>query len=151
MQEFTFAQNIDKSIFRDYYLVYPFDKATLSEIQGTVTIIGHEFAHQWFGNLVTCSRWKYLWLNEGFANYFQHYISSVVSILRKFFRSKVKIIGKNENVKNILDRELCCSLSKSSKRMIKEQFLKLKKRKNRKQACYLERKKILGSNFFMES
>ena len=29
----------------------------------------HEFAHQWWGNLVTCVDWKHFWLNEGIANF----------------------------------------------------------------------------------
>lgn len=33
----------------------------------------HELAHQWFGDLVTCKDWSNLWLNEGFATYFEHY------------------------------------------------------------------------------
>lgn len=39
-------------------------------------VIAHEIVHQWFGNLVSPSDWKYLWLNESFATYFGH---SVVS------------------------------------------------------------------------
>ncbi len=31
----------------------------------------HELAHQWFGDLVTCREWAHLWLNEGFASYFE--------------------------------------------------------------------------------
>ncbi len=33
-------------------------------------LIAHELAHQWFGDLVTCKDWSHLWLNEGFASYF---------------------------------------------------------------------------------
>jgi len=29
----------------------------------------HEFAHQWWGNLVTCVDWKHFWLNEGIATF----------------------------------------------------------------------------------
>jgi len=40
---------------------------------GDDVVISHELAHQWFGDLVTCKDWTNLWLNEGFATYFEHY------------------------------------------------------------------------------
>lgn len=33
-------------------------------------LVAHELAHQWFGDLLTCKEWSHLWLNEGFASYF---------------------------------------------------------------------------------
>ena len=32
-------------------------------------LISHEFAHQWFGDMITCATWADIWLNEGFATY----------------------------------------------------------------------------------
>lgn len=42
-------------------------------------ILSHEIAHMWFGNLVTCDWWDVLWLNEGFARYYQYYLTDLVS------------------------------------------------------------------------
>ncbi len=32
-------------------------------------LVVHEFAHQWFGDMITCASWADLWINEGFATY----------------------------------------------------------------------------------
>jgi len=34
-------------------------------------LVAHELVHQWWGDLLTCRDWSHLWLNEGFATYFQ--------------------------------------------------------------------------------
>ena len=48
-----------------------FQPAYATPFNNAVNLVAHEAAHQWFGDLVTCSDWCHAWINEGFATYLQ--------------------------------------------------------------------------------
>lgn len=58
--------------FREVDLLYEKVNSPASSRQRVATVIAHEFAHQWFGDLVTPEWWKFVWLSEGFATYFMY-------------------------------------------------------------------------------
>ena len=61
-------ENAGLVTFRDT-LLYVDDNSAVAVQKGNLGVIAHEFAHQWFGNLVTMGFWDDLWLNEAFATW----------------------------------------------------------------------------------
>ncbi|XP_074038935.1 uncharacterized protein [Leptinotarsa decemlineata] len=89
-------ENYGVVTYEEGILLHDQNQPSLERTDITLSIIAHETAHMWFGNLVTCEWWDYLFLNEGLASYFQFFVPSQISEFKYYEMDKQFIVQEHQ-------------------------------------------------------
>lgn len=66
-----------------------------------ISLVAHELAHSWSGNLVTNATWDDFWLNEGFTVYFERRIMEAIS--GKEYADMLSVLGYQDLLETVAD------------------------------------------------